>query len=401
MNRRTSKKSNKQFISEKEVRQQNGVGNVENQAVKDSNNVCDSENQADLKEMKKNEIGRETSPDGSKDKLTEPKNENFEESKKEDREMTIPQEVIYIKVQEILRQQSTSSKSEDNKILLNDNIIQNHLESRESEKKSNSEKKNYIKLNLNNSEYFGFVKGEKKSGLVRITSQDEGIFLGEWENFSKKKGIYLFPGQKELFWGEWVNEAKTQGVYIWNKGDSEENVTLEAFIGEFRNGNISRGLHFSREYIGQNYDDYFYLGKFDHNGAKSDNNAICYNKATQNFFIGEIQSNEKVRGLSNIFVANKKSSIKIKIDSKNGNRFYENISSSDDEQKLKDSFTEFSKMVGDHLYEDLKSLFDSLRKEILEPRTEDNLCKDKLESLTFKFNENYTKKLFSCLRLNK
>jgi len=71
------------------------------------------------------------------------------------------------------------------------------------------------------SEIFGDFDGGRKHGQGRMSSQDGGVYVGEWENGHRwGEGKMIFFPNRDVYMGEWkIASMKGSGVMNYANGD--------------------------------------------------------------------------------------------------------------------------------------------------------------------------------------
>jgi hypothetical protein len=141
----------------------------------------------------------------------------------------------------------------------------------------------------------------KRSGIGMNKYNCGDSYFGYWQNDKKfLSGVYAHKpenDQSEFYAGNWEDAKRNGfGVYVWKKDNQPENkAIMDVFIGNFKDGAISRGLYVSRQLEGDNVKSNYYFGKF-LNGKKSDENALYYLTTPETLFQGQIENDNLIKG---------------------------------------------------------------------------------------------------------
>ena len=142
-------------------------------------------------------------------------------------------------------------------------------------------------------------------GIHNFANGDKyfGYYRDDKRNFN---GIYYWPKEEkdgrvkqEIYYGFWKdNFIEDNGMYIWldepkeEKNKNFDNTNLEAYVGNFQNGNYSLGT-----YLQKTGDDYYlYYGKFTQDGKKNDESGFFYSAKFDRLFHGKIENDVFIKG---------------------------------------------------------------------------------------------------------
>ena len=142
-------------------------------------------------------------------------------------------------------------------------------------------------------------------GIHNFANGDKyfGYYRDDKRNFN---GIYYCPKEEkdgrvkqEIYYGFWKdNFIEDNGMYIWldepkeEKNKNFDNTNLEAYVGNFQNGNYSLGT-----YLQKTGDDYYlYYGKFTQDGKKNDESGFFYSAKFDRLFHGKIENDVFIKG---------------------------------------------------------------------------------------------------------
>ena len=142
-------------------------------------------------------------------------------------------------------------------------------------------------------------------GIHNFANGDKyfGYYRDDKRNFN---GIYYWPKEEkdgrvkqEIYYGFLKdNFIEDNGMYIWldepkeEKNKNFDNTNLEAYVGNFQNGNYSLGT-----YLQKTGDDYYlYYGKFTQDGKKNDESGFFYSAKFDRLFHGKIENDVFIKG---------------------------------------------------------------------------------------------------------
>lgn len=206
-----------------------------------------------------------------------------------------------------LEMKSINRALQKNKSYTNDGIIFKYdLKQGEELTDLQNEHKYVTSISNGKFSYIGALNDKIERNLVGRNQYSNGdIYLGFWKNNKKDNyGIYLHKpeeGQVELYNGSWDGGLKSKaGIYIWKKGtDFEEPIakaTFDAYIGQFKAGKFSEGLFISQKVEDEKVLQHYYLGKFDDDGKKVDDNGFYYMAHIDKVFYGKINDDKLLEG---------------------------------------------------------------------------------------------------------
>jgi hypothetical protein len=141
----------------------------------------------------------------------------------------------------------------------------------------------------------------KRSGIGLNKFYCGDTYFGHWQDDKKfLSGVYAHKpenNQSEFYAGEWQKALRNGfGVYVWKKDNQpEDKAIMDVFIGNFKDGAISRGLYVSRQLDGDAVKSNYYFGNFV-DGKKSDENALYYLNSSDILFQGQIKEDNLIKG---------------------------------------------------------------------------------------------------------
>jgi hypothetical protein len=159
--------------------------------------------------------------------------------------------------------------------------------------------------NISVKDHFSYVgtlnQNLQRNGIGIFKYKCEDTYFGHWKGDRKDEiGIYAHKpenDQSEFYAGQWAEATRNGfGIYVWRKDNQpKNNAIMDVFIGDFDQGNLSKGLYVSIQPEGEKVMSYYYFGKFV-NGKKFDGNALYYLGCSDTLFQGQIDDVNLVKG---------------------------------------------------------------------------------------------------------